>query len=108
MVKEGIMLGHKVSKDGLKVDKAKIEAIEKLPPPANVKAIRSFLGHASFYSCFVKDFSKIAQPLSALLEVERKFDFDDQCRNAFMILKNALTTALVLIAPDWTQPFKLM
>ncbi|XP_038896255.1 uncharacterized mitochondrial protein AtMg00860-like [Benincasa hispida] len=96
MVKEGIVLGHKVSKDGLEVDKAKIEAIEKLPPPANVKAIRSFLGHARFYGRFVKDFSKIARPLNALLEAERTFDFDEQCLNAFKILKDALITAPVL------------
>ncbi|XP_038904201.1 uncharacterized mitochondrial protein AtMg00860-like [Benincasa hispida] len=100
MVKKGIVLGHKVSKDGLEVDKTKIEVIEKLPPPANVKAIRSFLGHAGFYRCFVKDFSNIAQPLSALMEAKRTFDFDDQCLNAFKILKNALTTAPVLIASD--------
>ncbi|XP_038896521.1 uncharacterized mitochondrial protein AtMg00860-like [Benincasa hispida] len=64
MVNKGIVLGHKVTKEGHEVDKAKIEAIEKLPPPANVKAVRSFLGHAGFYHRFVKHFSKIAQPLS--------------------------------------------
>nr|GEV68411.1 RNA-directed DNA polymerase homolog [Tanacetum cinerariifolium] len=49
MVKEGIVLGHKVSGSGIEVDKVKIEAISKLPYPTNVKVIRSFLGHASFY-----------------------------------------------------------
>ena len=46
MVKEGIVLGHKISEKGIEVDKAKNETIEKLPPPASVKGIRSFLGHA--------------------------------------------------------------
>ncbi|XP_038891705.1 uncharacterized mitochondrial protein AtMg00860-like [Benincasa hispida] len=108
IVKKGIVLGHKVSRDGLELDKAKLEAIEKLPPPTNVKAIRSFLGHAGFYRRFFKDFSKIAQPLRALIEADRKFDFDDQCLNTFMILKNALTTEPVLIAPDRTLPIELM
>jgi hypothetical protein len=49
MVREGIVLGHKISEKGIEVDKAKIEIIEQLPPPTNVKGIRSFLGHARFY-----------------------------------------------------------
>ena len=71
MVNKGIVLGHKVSKKGLKVDHAKIEVMEKLPPPTNIKTLRSFLEHAGFYRRFVKDFSKITHPLSALLELNR-------------------------------------
>ena len=56
------MLGHRVSSEGIEVDKAKIEVIEKLPPPTLVKGIRSFLGHGGFYRRFIKDFSKIARP----------------------------------------------
>ncbi|GJT05523.1 reverse transcriptase domain-containing protein [Tanacetum coccineum] len=68
MVKEGIVLGYKVSGAGLEVDKEKIDVISKLPPPTNIKGVRSFLGHAGFYQCFIKDFSKIARPLTKLLE----------------------------------------
>ncbi|GJR70296.1 reverse transcriptase domain-containing protein [Tanacetum coccineum] len=49
MVKEGIVLGHKISKNGIEVDKAKVDVIAKLPHPTTVKGIRSFLGHAGFY-----------------------------------------------------------
>jgi hypothetical protein len=55
------VLGHKVSEHGIEVDKAKIEVIEQLPPPTNVKGICSFLGHAGFYRCFIKNFFQIAR-----------------------------------------------
>ena len=67
MVQEGIVLGHRIFARGIEVDKEKIEAIEKLPPPSSVKGIRSFLGHTEFYRSFIKDFSRIAKPLSNLL-----------------------------------------
>ena len=77
MVQEGIVLGHRISTRGIEVDKAKIEAIEKLPPPSSVKGIRSFLGHAGFYRRFIKDFSRIKKPLSSLLVQGTPFEFDD-------------------------------
>nr|GEZ62924.1 reverse transcriptase domain-containing protein [Tanacetum cinerariifolium] len=56
MVKEGIVIGHKISKEGIEVDKAKVDVITKLPHPTTIKGIRSFLGHAGFYQRFIKDF----------------------------------------------------
>ncbi|XP_075095107.1 uncharacterized protein LOC142173419 [Nicotiana tabacum] len=108
MVREGIVLGHKVSKDGLQVDKAKVETIEKLPPPTSIKGIRSFLGHAGFYRRFIKDFSKISSPLCRLLEKDVTFKFDNACLKAFEELKGRLVTAPIIIGPDWAQPFELM
>ncbi|GJS94838.1 reverse transcriptase domain-containing protein [Tanacetum coccineum] len=108
MVKERIMFGHKVSEAGLEVDKAKIDVISKLPPPTNIKGIRSFLGHASFYQIFIKDFSKITHPLTKLLEKDTLFKFNDECQNAFKILKEKLTCAPVIISPNWNIPFELM
>jgi len=84
-------LGHKVSAKGLKVDRAKLETIENLPPPTSVKGIRSFLGHAGFYRRFIKDFSKIAKPLCSLLEKDSMFKFDEECKLAFELLKKKLT-----------------
>ncbi|GJV60270.1 reverse transcriptase domain-containing protein [Tanacetum coccineum] len=108
MVKEGIVLGHKISKKGIEVDKAKIDVIAKLPHPTTVKGIRSFLGHAGFYRRFIKDFSKISRPMTHLLEKNTPFIFSEECIQAFQTLKKKLTEAPILIAPDWDQPFELM
>ena len=70
MVEQGIVLGHVVSSRGLEVDKAKIDVISSLPYPSFVREIHSFLGHAGFYRCFIKDFSKITAPLCKLLAKE--------------------------------------
>nr|GFC19527.1 reverse transcriptase domain-containing protein [Tanacetum cinerariifolium] len=108
MVKEGIVLGHKISKKGIKVDKVKIEVISKLPHPTIVKGIHSFLGHAGFYRRFIKDFSKISRPMTHLLEKNSPFIFSNECIQAFRTLKDKLTEAPILIAPNWDQPFELM
>lgn len=79
--------------------------IEKLRPPANVKHIRSFLGHARFYRKFIKEFSKISKPLCNLLEKDRSFSFDEACVQAFNELKKRLIFAPIIIAPDWSLPF---
>ncbi|GJV23458.1 reverse transcriptase domain-containing protein [Tanacetum coccineum] len=79
MVKEGIVLGHKISRAGIEVDRAKIDVIAKSPYPTNVKGVRN-----------------------------AKFDFSDDCKKAFNILKEKLTSAPIIISPDWNEPFELM
>ena len=108
MVWEGIVLGHRVSERGIEVDRAKIEVIEQLPPPMNVKGVRSFLGHAGFYRRFIKDFSQISHPLTNLLAKDAPFDFNDECLDAFYFLKKALVSAPIIQPPDWTRPFEIM
>ncbi|XP_048615557.1 uncharacterized protein LOC106420654 [Brassica napus] len=108
MVKEGIVLGHKVSEKGIEVDKAKIDVMVGLAPPRTVKDIRSFLGHAGFYRRFIKDFSKIARPLTKLLCKEIIFNFDEECLEAFKKLKEELTSAPIVQPPDWSLPFEIM
>nr|GEU89754.1 reverse transcriptase domain-containing protein [Tanacetum cinerariifolium] len=100
MVKEGIVLGHKISKQWIEVDKAKVDVITKLPHPTTVKGIRSFLGHAGFYCRFIKDFSKIARLMTRLLEKDTPFIFFQECIEAFQTLKIKLTKSPILIAPD--------
>nr|GFB02359.1 reverse transcriptase domain-containing protein [Tanacetum cinerariifolium] len=100
MVKKGIVLGHKISKKGIEVNKAKIKVTSKLPHPTTVKGICSFPGHAGFYRRFIKDFSKISRPMTHLLEKNSPFIFLNECIQAFKTLKQKLTEALILIASN--------
>nr|GEX64950.1 hypothetical protein [Tanacetum cinerariifolium] len=106
--REWIVLGHKISKFGIEVDRAKVDVITKLPHPTTVKGVRSFLGHVGFYRRFIQDFSKIARPMNHLLEKETPFVFSKECVDAFNTLKKKLTEASILVVPDWNLPFELM
>ncbi|GJR24146.1 reverse transcriptase domain-containing protein [Tanacetum coccineum] len=108
MVKEGIVLGHKISKNGIEVDHAKVDVIAKLPPLTTVKGIRSFLGIAGFYRRFIQDFSKIARPMTHLLEKENLFVFSKECFESFEYLKKKLIEAPILVALDWDLQFEIM
>ena len=108
MVTNGIVLGHIVSSKGIEVDKSKIELIANLPTPKSVKDVRSFLGHAGFYRRFIKDFSVISKPLSNLLTKDNIFEWTEHCEEAFVKLKNLLTSAPVIQPPDWSLPFEIM
>nr|GFA27074.1 reverse transcriptase domain-containing protein [Tanacetum cinerariifolium] len=108
MVKEGIVLCHKISKNMIKVNKAKVDVISKLPHPTTVKCIRSFLGHAGFYQRFIQNFAKIVRPITRLLEKDTRFLFSKECVEAFQTLKRKLTEAPILISPDLDLPFELM
>nr|GEV06934.1 hypothetical protein [Tanacetum cinerariifolium] len=107
-VKEGIVLGYKISKNRIEVDKAKVDVIAKLPHPTTIKGIHSFLGHASFYRRFIQDFSKIARHMTRLLEKDTPFFFCKECIESFQTLKRKLTEVPILVAPDWDLPFELM
>ncbi|GJW98078.1 reverse transcriptase domain-containing protein [Tanacetum coccineum] len=97
-----------MDKSRIEVDRAKVDVIAKLPHPTTVKGIRSFLGHAGFYRRFIQDFSKIARPMTHLLEKETPFIFSKECIEAFETLKLKLTQAPILVAPDWDLPFEIM
>nr|GEY98549.1 reverse transcriptase domain-containing protein [Tanacetum cinerariifolium] len=108
MCKEGIILGHKILKSGIEVDREKVDVIAKLPHPTTVKGVRSFLGHAGFYRRFIQDFSKIARPMNHLLEKETPFVFSKDCIDPFETLTKKLTETSILVVFDWNLPFELM
>ena len=108
MVQEGIALGHKISLNGIEVDMARVEIIEKLPPLTNVKGLRNFLGHARYYHQFIRDFFKISKSLSNLLMKDVPFDFSNNCLQDFETLKKKPVSASIMIAPDWGLSFEIM
>ncbi|XP_021730519.1 uncharacterized protein LOC110697460 [Chenopodium quinoa] len=93
-------LGHFVSKNGVEVDPAKIEAVKGWPKPKTVSDVRSFLGLAGYYRRFMKDFLNIAKPMTSLMKKDKNFEWDDRCAEAFQLLKQKLIIAPVLTLPD--------
>nr|GFA34709.1 reverse transcriptase domain-containing protein [Tanacetum cinerariifolium] len=108
MCREGIVLGHKISKSGIEVNRAKVDIIAMLPHPTTVKGVRSFLGHVGFYRLFIQDFLKITRSMTHLLEKETPFVFSKEFIDTFDTLKKKLTEASILVVPDWNLPFELM
>nr|GEW33207.1 DNA-directed DNA polymerase [Tanacetum cinerariifolium] len=104
--REGIVLGHKISKSGIEVDRVKVDVIAKLPHPTTVKGVWSFLGHAGFYRRFIQDFSKIARPMTHLLEKETPFVLSKKCVDAFNTLKKKLTEAPNLVKKNFFKDVK--
>ena len=100
-------LGHIITRDGLAVDSAKIEAITNWQSPRNVPEVRSFLGLAGYYRRFVKDFSKIAAPLTKLTRKDVPFQWDDTCESSFQILKQRLVSAPILALPEGRGGFEI-
>ena len=96
MVTQGIVLGHIVSREGIEVDKEKVDLISNLPTPKCVKDIRSFLGHVGFYRRFIKDFSAIAYPLCNFLAKDVTFEWSQACEAAFDKPKTMLVSPPIM------------
>jgi len=100
-------LGHTVSKHGVATDHDKLEVVRTWPTPKSVSDVRSFLGFAGFYQRFVKNFSRLAAPLSALTKKEVPFQWTDSEQVAFDNVKQALVSAPILAIPDPSRPYVL-
>jgi len=99
------LLGHVVSVEGISVDPAKVANMVDWPRPTNITEVRSFLGMAGYYRRFVKDFSRIATPLTRLLRKDHKFVWTDDCEASFQELKQRLVTAPILIIVEGNKGY---
>jgi hypothetical protein len=99
-------LGHLVGKDGVRVDLKKIEAMKDWRHPKTLKILRGFLGLTGYYHKFVKNYEKIATPLTTLLK-KNSFTWTPVVAKDFQTLKMAMCTTLVLALHDFTKTFVL-
>ncbi|MBW0557531.1 hypothetical protein O181_097246 [Austropuccinia psidii MF-1] len=106
-LKERKALGHVVSGLSLGIDKNKVEAVLLKPMPQNKKEIQSFLGFSGLIRKHIKDFASIARPLHKLCDKDTVFEMTVDRVKAFESLRQALTTAPLLLMPDFNLPFKL-
>jgi hypothetical protein len=104
---EVAFLGHVISVGGVSVDPGKVRDVLNWMPPTNVLEIQSFLGLAGYYRRFIKDFSKIANPMMKLLKKNNAFEWIEECQTSFEELKKHLTSAPVLVLPDLTKKFDI-
>lgn len=100
-------LGHVISDKGISTDKSKIERIVCWPTPTNLQQLQRFLGLASYYRRFIRNFATISKPLYRLTEKKANFHWTSDCDAAFSQLKELLTSAPILSFPDFSQQFIL-
>jgi hypothetical protein len=98
-------LGHILSENGVSVDPSKVQEVMDWKAPTTVPKVRSFLGLAGYYRCFIPDFLKIVKPMTSLLQKDHKFVWTEECEAAFHTLQKLLITAPVLAQPDIEKPF---
>lgn len=100
-------LGHVITENGVKPDPKKIECLVNYPVPKNPKEIKSFLGLIGYYRKCIKEFSKMAKPLTNLLKQNQPFIWSDICQDSFLFFRNILTNEPLLQYPDFNQPYNI-
>jgi hypothetical protein len=101
------LLGHIISNDGVKIDPERVKAIEGIPLPQNKKALQSFLGQINFVRTFIPNLVELMKPILKLLKKDVKFEWTNEGRKAFNIIKDAITRSPVLISPHYSKDFQI-
>ncbi|XP_059075423.1 uncharacterized protein LOC131875342 [Cryptomeria japonica] len=106
VVTEGKLLGHIVSKDGVRIDPERVAAIDKIPIPKTIKAIQCFFGQINFFQRFISNFAKIVKPISRMLKKGVVIDYTNEALEAFVAIKRVIKAAPILKTPDFSKPFQ--
>jgi hypothetical protein len=104
---EGKHSDHIISKEGVKLDPKRVEAIEKVPLPISKKALQYFLGQTNFVHKFIPNYAKIVKPIYKFLKKDVKFEWNDQSKKAFKEIKTVISEAPVLISLNYSKEFKI-
>jgi hypothetical protein len=105
IVTQGKSLGHIACKEGIYIDPKRVKAINELKPPSSKKGVESFFGKIKFVRRFVPDYPRIVKPINLLLKKDQGFEWTTDTKEAFNNIKRVITTALVLISPDFQRDF---
>ena len=98
-------LGRVISKDGIHIDPDKARLISEWPTPKNVREVRGFIGLAQYERKHIKDFSKIASPLTDLTKLDKQFIWTEKCQQAFDNIKDKVAENCILNIPEMGKPF---
>lgn len=105
-VSEGKLLGHIITKDGVKVDPQRVEAIKQVSLPQTKKALQSFLGQINVIRRFIPNLVEVIKPILKVLKKDVKFEWSDDGRKAFKAIKEAIVKSLVLVSPNYAKEFQ--
>jgi hypothetical protein len=100
-------LGHVITTEGIATDPSKVQAVNQLPIPTNVKELRGFWGLAGYYRRFIKNYGVVNRPLTELLKKGALFLWSGTVHQAFDAVKQVLSSAPVLALPDFGKQFVL-
>ena len=106
-MEEGKLLGHIISKDGIKIDPSRVEAIQKIEMPMTKKEVQYFIGRVNFLRRFILNFAKIMKHITSMLRKHNEIKWTIEARKSFSNIKKSLTEALILISLDFTKDFQI-
>ena len=101
------MIGHIISKDGIKVDHSRVEGIQKIDIPRKKKEVQSFIGRVNFLIRFIANFTEIMKHITNMLRKDNEIKWNKESKNSLLKIKKALTEAPILISPNCTKYFHI-